>query len=96
MTMDAITILRAHGQELKERFHVRKLGLFGSRATGTSREGSDVDVLVEFEAAHKSFDNYVGLKSSLEEVFGREVDLVMSEAVKPRLKERILRETQYV
>jgi len=36
------------------------------------------------------------LKYYLEDLLGREIDLVMKEAVKPRLKERIFREVEYV
>src|SRR5882724_2690409 len=43
------------------RYGVRHLGLFGSGARGTAREGSDLDFVVEFET--KSFDSYMDLKA---------------------------------
>ena len=72
---------------------MRKLGLFGSRARGESSASSDLDFLVEFD--EKSFDNYVGLKIFLEELFSCPVDLVLDNALKPRLRSRILEETIY-
>lgn len=43
-----------------------------------------------------TFKNYMGLKFYLEEIFGRKVDLVIIENIKPMLKESILREAVYV
>jgi predicted nucleotidyltransferase len=72
------------------RYGVRSLGLFGSGARGTAQENSDLDFVVEFES--KSFDAYMDLKAFLERLFGCQVDLVLREAIKPRLRERILNE----
>jgi predicted nucleotidyltransferase len=74
-------------------FGVKRLGLFGSVARGEATEGSDLDFLVELEK--KSFDAYMDLKDFLEEMFGCKVDLVMKDALKPRLREPILKETIY-
>jgi uncharacterized protein len=74
-------------------FGVKRLGLFGSVARGEATEVSDLDFLVELEK--KSFDTYMDLKDFLEEIFGCKVDLVMKEALKPRLREPILKETVY-
>jgi len=71
-------------------FGVRRLSLFGSCVRGEDNEGSDLDFLVTFEK--KSFDAYMDLKAFLEELFGRSVDLVLSDAVKPRLKPYIVKE----
>ncbi|MGH9315594.1 MAG: nucleotidyltransferase family protein [Thermoanaerobaculia bacterium] len=72
---------------------VRRLGLFGSVARGASGPASDLDFVVEFEA--KSFDRYMDLKFMLERLFGCSVDLVLSDAIKPRLKPVILGEAVY-
>ncbi len=73
------------------RFGVRSLGLFGSVARGENSSASDLDMLVEFD--HKSFDAYMDLKAYLEDLFGCPVDLVLADALKPRLREPILNET---
>jgi predicted nucleotidyltransferase len=72
------------------RYGVRSLGLFGSGARGTAQEDSDLDFVVQFEA--KSFDAYMDLKAFLERMFGCPVDLVLQDAIKPRLREKILNE----
>ena len=59
--------------ELKKRFSVRSIGLFGSTAAGLSNEQSDIDILVELD--EPTFDHYMELKFRLEEALGRDVDL---------------------
>lgn len=72
---------------------VEKIGLFGSYARGQESEASDVDILVEFKK--KTFDNYMDLKFLLERFLGRKVDLVIQEAIKPRLKPLIMKDVVY-
>jgi uncharacterized protein len=71
-------------------FGVRRLGLFGSYARGEGTLASDLDFVVELD--RKSFDAYMGLKEFLEDLFGSPVDLVLSDAIKPRLRATILGE----
>jgi predicted nucleotidyltransferase len=75
------------------RFGVTRLGLFGSVARGEQTGGSDLDFVVEFET--KSFDAYMDLKAFLEQLFGVEVDLVLSDVIKPRIRKAILSEAVY-
>jgi predicted nucleotidyltransferase len=82
--------------DIQKRFHVKKIGVFGSFVRNTQTKKSDIDILVEFERGHKDFFNYMRLKYYLEAVIGINVDLVMKEAVKPRLRERIFNEVIYV
>jgi predicted nucleotidyltransferase len=95
MSQSAQEILRkiAANREILRRYVVRRLGLFGSHARGTGNEASDLDFVVEFE--RKSFDAYMGLKEFLEAAFGRRVDLVLADGIKPRLRESILKEAIY-
>jgi predicted nucleotidyltransferase len=81
-------------QELAERFSVRSIGVFGSTATGHANEQSDVDIIVELN--EPTFDHYMELKFRLEEILGRDVDLVLKDALKPRLKPIIEKEVRYV
>jgi len=71
-------------------YGVRRLRLFGSCARDEASEVSDLDFLVDFEK--KSFDAYMGLKEFLENLFGCPVDLVLSNAIKPRLRPFILKD----
>ncbi len=76
-------------------FGVKRIGLFGSFARGEQTTKSDIDLLVEFNQGLKTFDNYMDLKFYLEDLFGRKVDLVVAEAIKPDLKPHITGSVQY-
>ncbi len=75
-------------------FGVKQIGVFGSVAREEQTEKSDVDVLVELQK--ETFDAYMNLLFFLEDLFERKVDLVMKDAIKPLIKDRILSETIYV
>ena len=72
-------------ERLCRTYHVRRLDLFGSTATGDDRpETSDLDFLVEFGPLPQGTyaDTYFGLHEALEALFGRRVDLVISTAIR--------------
>lgn len=79
--------------DIKKSFSVTKIGLFGSIVRNESSQQSDIDILVEL--SQPTFDNYMDLKFYLEKLFGEKVDLVMSDTVKPRLREYIEQEVIY-
>ena len=91
--IDVIALRREELRALCQRFHVRRLDLFGSAARGDfDPEHSDIDFLVEFErdTVLHPFDTYFGLKEGLEALFGRPVDLVEPGALRnPYLKASI-------
>ena len=89
---DILRILQENRDAIKV-YGVRRLGLFGSYARGEDTETSDLDFVVEFEK--KSFDAYMDLKAFLEKLFERKVDLVLTDAIKPRLRATILDEAVY-
>jgi len=87
--------IREHKIELKYRYQVARLGIFGSFARNEATESSDVDILVEFSETVDLF-HFVRLQSYLAEILGRNVDLVTPDALKPLIKDRILREVLYI
>jgi predicted nucleotidyltransferase len=89
---EVLQVLQREGPTFRS-LGVRRLGLFGSAARGVSGPNSDLDFVVEFEA--KSFDRYMDLKLLLERLFQCRVDLVLSDGIKPRLRETILSEAVY-
>ena len=83
--------LRVHLPEIRKRYHVTALGVFGSYVRGEQRRKSDLDVLVEFSQA-PTFLQFLGLEEELSKVLGVKVDLVMKKALKPAIGRRILAE----
>lgn len=76
-------------------YGVNRIGLFGSYSRDEQTDDSDVDIVVEFHKNKLTFDNYMDLKCYLEDQFGRSVDLVILDDIKPELKSSILRSTIY-
>ncbi|NPA62522.1 MAG: nucleotidyltransferase family protein [Methanococci archaeon] len=70
---------------------VKRASIFGSYARNEQKETSDIDILVEFDKK-KSLLDLVRLKYELEEVLGKEVDILTYNSIHPLLKERILNE----
>jgi len=90
-------ILQEHREELREKYRVKEIGIFGSYVRGEQRRKSDLDVLVEFEPdAGMDLISFVELEDYLSQLLGIKVDLVMKSALKPRIGERVLREVVYI
>lgn len=88
---DIIDILVVHKEELRRKYGVSEMGIFGSYIKNKQDENSDVDILVEFEKAIDLF-TFLNLKYFLTELLGVNVDLVMKKALKPKIGQRILSE----
>jgi len=88
-------VLAGHKRELREKFNVKKIGVFGSFVRGEQRRASDVDVLVEF-VGPVGFFEFLALEGYLSELLGVRVDLVSRKALKPHIGKRVLKEVVYV
>ena len=86
-----IAELRRLQPELRRRYPIREMGVFGSWVRGEQTEGSDIDVLVDLDDGITLID-FVGLQLALADALGVRVDLVMKDGLKPRIGERILSE----
>ena len=76
--------------ELCKKYRVKTLSVFGSILTDRFNDDSDVDLLVTFiphdpdSLGFDYFQNYWDFHESLENLFGREVDLVEEAALRNR------------
>jgi len=77
------------------RYDVVRAAIFGSFVRGEMKEGSDTDILVEFEG-EKSLIDLAGLKIELEERLGRKVDVLTYRSLHPLLRDRILNEQKVI
>lgn len=80
---------------LKNQYGVETIGIFGSVSRGDEKKESDIDILVEFSEP-LGFFKFVELEEFLSQSIGRKVDLVTKKALKPVIKDEILREVSYV
>lgn len=80
---------------LREKYHVKQLGVFGSAVRGEATKESDVDILVEFESPIGFFD-FIRLEIFLTKTLGKKADLISKKALKSAIKEEILKEVSYV
>jgi len=92
---EILNALREQLPNLKEKFNVKKIGLFGSFVREEQTEESDVDVLVEF---HKptGFLKFMELEDYLTEILGAKVEIVTPDALKSLIKSTVIKEVVYV
>ncbi|MCC5996623.1 MAG: nucleotidyltransferase family protein [Oceanicaulis sp.] len=83
--------LRALKPELRERFGVSAMAVFGSRVRGEHRADSDLDIVVDFETAPSLF-RLADMDALLVERLGLRVDTVPRDCLHPALKDDIERE----
>ncbi len=90
-----LKLLNEHSEQVCKRFGAKRLSLFGSAARDELREDSDIDVLVEFDGP-ATFDGYFDLKTYLEQLLGRPVDLVTEKGLKPRARRHVEKDLIHV
>lgn len=92
--MNRAQVLRAlkkHKPTLESRFGVTRLALFGSFARDQATDKSDVDILVRFNRP-ATFKSYFGVQFYIEDLLGRNVDLVTEKALRPELRNYVERD----
>jgi uncharacterized protein len=92
--MVAVNVSHERIAEFCRRNHIRKLSFFGSVLRDDFGPGSDIDVLVEFEAGHVPGLSFFGMQEELSNILGRKVDLNTSGFLSPTFREQVQREAQ--
>lgn len=91
-----LTFLTQNKKLFLDKYHIIRIGIFGSYARGDQNSKSDIDLLVEFE---NNTEDLFELKSELKDFIraklGIEVDICREKYIKPRIKKSILNETIY-
>ena len=90
-TAAIVELLTADLPYISSKYHVRSLSLFGSTARGEQREGSDVDLLVDFSDGADLLD-LVGLADYLEQRVGRKVDVATPRSLREEFRETVASE----
>jgi predicted nucleotidyltransferase len=91
-----LTFLSQNKKLFRDKYHIIRIGLFGSYARGDQNNNNDIDLLVEFE---ENTQDLYELKLQLKDFFriklGIEIDICREKYIKPRIKKSILKETVY-
>ena len=91
-----LTFITQNKKLFREKYHITRIGLFGSYARGDQKASSDIDLLVEFEENTQDlYDIKMQLKDFFKNKFGIETDICREKYIKPRVKNTILKETVY-
>ena len=89
----SIAEIARRANPILRKYDIRRASVFGSAARNDFGSDSDIDLLIEFEPGKtKGLFDLAGMQIELEEELGRKVDLVFYDTIKPRLRERILRD----
>ena len=91
-----LTFLSQNKKLFRDKYHIVRIGLFGSYARGEQNPNSDLDILVEFEENTQDlYDLKLQLKDFFQTQIGIDVDICREKYIKPRIKSSILKETVY-
>jgi len=85
------SILSKHKEELRRKYKVKEIGVFGSYVRGEQKKSSDIDILVEFEESI-GFFKFLEMEEHISKILSVKADLVTKNALKPRIGEHILKE----
>jgi uncharacterized protein len=88
-------ILKRHKEEVVREYNIKEIGIFGSIVRGEQKKRSDIDILVEFSEIPDIF-LFIDLEDYLKKILKKKVDVVRKGAIRPELKEIILREVVYI
>ncbi|OPY38177.1 MAG: Nucleotidyltransferase domain protein [Methanoregula sp. PtaU1.Bin051] len=81
--------------ELRGKYHVKKIGIFGSYSSDRQTEKSDLDLVVEFEQPIGMMA-FVHLRNMIADRLGIRVDLVTPDGLHPLIRDRVMHEVVYV
>ncbi len=90
---EILSFLASHKSMFHDKYHVSKIGLFGSYAQGCQREDSDIDIIVSMPS---DFDLFFDFKEILEKQFHKKVDLGIEDNIRKLVREQIEDEVIYV
>ena len=96
MDLAHIQMTLSQERDMFAQYHIKSLGLFGSFVRGEQRPKSDIDILVEFEDDEIDLFEFIKLRDYLSDRFGRKVDLVMKDTLKPHIGKQVLSEVVYL
>ncbi len=92
---EVISVLKEKRSDLIQKYHITRIGIFGSVIRDEAGPDSDIDILVDFNDDASLLD-HSGLKIYLEKIFGEPVDVVPERSIRAELKSSILSDVVYI
>lgn len=84
-----------NNSDILHKYHVNRIGIFGSYVKEMQKPESDIDLVVDFSDSVTLFQ-YVHLADSITSFLNQKVDLVTVDGIKPMIKEKVLKEVEWV
>lgn len=94
MSVDGVQVDEERLAAIADRPGIAEMRIFGSRARGTARPDSDIDILYTLQPGRRLGWEIEQLTDELGELFGRQVDLVSTRSLHPPLRESVLAEAR--
>jgi len=94
MTKDEVRKILSGNRELLKKYTVKSIALFGSYARNEQKQDSDIDLLVELE--EPTYDNFIHLVFTLEELLKKEVNLVPKGSLSPYIEPYVEKEAEQI
>ena len=82
---EIIEILREHERELKKKYKIKRIKIFGSYVEGNQSKTSDIDLIVDFEET-PTFIELLRAEEEITRILGIKVDLLTEESISPFIK----------
>ena len=95
MNIDLVLDKRNEIVQIARRHGASNIRVFGSAARSEADENSDIDFLVDLDRGRSLLD-LGGLLMDLQTLLGRPVDVVTEKGLRPRIRERVLREARAI
>lgn len=94
---DILSFIKAHKKELREKYSIDDIALFGSFAKGLEKENSDIDLLVTYtQNPGDVYTKKKDLRNFLQNHFLRKIDIANAKCLRTFAKDEILRDAIYV
>jgi len=94
MTKEDIERLIKENKNILVKYRVKSIALFGSYVRNEQKKSSDIDFLVEFEKP--TYDNFINLVFSLEDLLKKEVTVVTPKGMSPYILPYVLKEAEEI
>ena len=92
---DSIRTITQHRDDIAA-LGVAAIGLIGSVARNEAHAASDLDVVIDLPPEHQTLRGYFAIVDYLEAQFGRHVDVLMLDTLRPRFRRAIEREIVWI